>query len=175
MAVVLDVTVGGASANSFASLAEADTYMEARLNSDSWDDATDDSCNRALVEATRELSSLSGWRGTRVTDTQALSWPRDFAINPDSANDFYYESTEIPQRVKDAAMELAFQFLVAGTTDIASLDSSLNVIEKTVDVLTTRYAEPYQRAQGLKRYPRVWRLISPLLEVSGSQINIVKG
>jgi hypothetical protein len=77
--------------------------------------------------------------------------------------------------VKDAAMELAFQFLVAGTTDIASLDSSLNVIEKTVDVLTTRYAEPYQRAQGLKRYPRVWRLISPLLEVSGSQINIVKG
>jgi hypothetical protein len=72
-------------------------------------------------------------------------------------------------------MELAFQFLVAGTTDIASLDSNIGIIEKTVDVITTRYAEPYQRAQGLKRYPRVWRLISALMEVSGSQIDIVRG
>jgi hypothetical protein len=175
LAVIIDASVGGSASNSFTTLAEANTYMEARLNSSSWDDATDDSCNRALVEATREISSLPGWRGVRVTDTQSLSWPRDYAIDPDSANDFYYESTEIPQRVKDATMELAFQFLVAGTTDIASLDSNIGIIEKTVDVITTRYAEPYQRAQGLRRYPRVWRLISALMEVSGSQINIVRG
>jgi hypothetical protein len=175
MAVTIDATVGGASSNSFVTLAEADTYIEGRLNASAWDDASDDSCNRALVEATREISSLTGWYGSRVTDTQALSWPRDFCPIPDGANGWYYENTLIPQAVKDATMELAFQFLNAGTTDIASLDSNIGIIEKTVDVLTTRYAEPYQRAQGLKRYPRVWRLLSPLLEVTGSQINVVRG
>jgi hypothetical protein len=175
MPVTITATVGSASANSFVTLAEADTYMEARLNSTLWDAASDDSCNRALVEATRELSDLNGWKGTRVTESQSLSWPRDYAIDPDNPNDFYYENSVIPQRVKDATMELAFQFINSGTTDIASLDSSLNVIEKTVDVLTTRYAEPHQRAQGLKRFPRVWRRIAPLLESSGSQIHIVRG
>jgi hypothetical protein len=175
VAVVITATVGSASANSFVTLAEAATYMEGRLNSDSWDDAVTDSQNRALVEATREISSQNGWVGNRVDDTQALSWPREWAPDPDSSVGWYYENTEVPQRVKDATMELAFQFLVAGTTDIAALDSTLNVRVKTVDVLTTEYFEPNQRITGLRKYPRVWRLIAPLIEGSAGQINIVKG
>jgi hypothetical protein len=175
VAVVITATVGSASANSFVTLAEAATYMEGRLNSDSWDDAVTDSQNRALVEATREISSQNGWVGNRVDDTQALSWPREWAPDPDSSSGWYYENTEVPQRVKDATMELAFQFLVAGTTDIAALDSTLNVRVKTVDVLTTEYFEPNQRITGLRKYPRVWRLIAPLIEGSAGQINIVKG
>jgi hypothetical protein len=175
VAVVITATVGSASANSFVTLAEAATYMEGRLNSDSWDDAVTDSQNRALVEATREISSQNGWVGNRVDDTQSLSWPREWAPDPDSSSGWYYENTEVPQRVKDATMELAFQFLVAGTTDIAALDSTLNVRVKTVDVLTTEYFEPNQRITGLRKYPRVWRLIAPLIEGSAGQINIVKG
>ncbi len=175
MPVSIVETVGSASANSFVSLAEAASYMEGRLNSDAWDDATTDGQNRSLVEATREISSQNGWVGNRVDDTQSLSWPRNYAPDPDSSTGWYYESTEIPQRVKDATMELAFQFLKSGTTDVASLDTNLFVIEKTVDVLTTRWAEPYQKATGLKRYPRVWRLISPLMESSSSQIDIQRG
>jgi hypothetical protein len=175
LAVTIVATVGGASANSFVLLSEAASYMEGRLNSDSWDDATTDEQNRALVEATREISSIVGWCGRRVDDTQALAWPRYMAPIPDSGSGWYFSETEIPQAVKDATMELAFQFLVAGTTDIASLDSTLNVRVKTVDVLTTEYFEPNQRITGLKRYPRVWRLIAPLIEYSGGQINVVRG
>ncbi len=175
MAVVIISTVGSASANSFVTLAEADTYMEARLNSTLWDAATDDSLNRALVEATREISSLSDWLGTRTSDTQALSWPRDFCPIPDGASGWYYENTVIPQAVKDAQMELAFQFINAGTTDIAALDPNIGVRVKTVDVISTEWFEPYQRAQGLRRYPRVWRLIAPLMASSGSQISVARG
>lgn len=175
MAVTIDSTVGGASANSFVLLTEAQTYMDARLNESAWESATTDSKNRALVEATRELSARNDWCGRRASDTQALAWPRDWAINPDDPNLSYFSSSTIPQRVKDATCELAHQFIKAGTTDISELPSTDGVIEKTVDVLTTVYAEPYQRKTGLRRYPTVWRFIAPLLEASGFSVPVERG
>jgi hypothetical protein len=174
MAVTITADVGSASANSFATLAELTTYMEARLNSTTFDAATTDNKNRALVEATREISSL-GWLGSRATDTQALSWPRWNVTNPDSPNGSLYDSSVVPQRVKDATMELANQFLVAGSTDLAALPSTDGVITKTVDVLSTTYAQPYERAKGLRRFPRVWRYIAPLVASYGVSVPLVRG
>lgn len=175
MAVTIDATVGGASANSHVTLAEADAYMEARLNSTTWDDATADTKNRALVEATRELTVLP-WAGLRVTDTQALSWPRDWVTNPDDPNYDYYANNVIPRRISDATCELAFQFVKAGTTDVASRDTTAEVVRKKVDVLETEYAAPYHRiTQGLRRYPRVWGNIAPLLIGAGISVPIVRG
>jgi hypothetical protein len=164
LAVTIDAAVGGASANSFVTLAEAAAYLEGRLNASTWEtDATTDNKNRALVEATRELTVL-GWKGSRADDTQALSWPRQWAVDPDaSVPGVFYASTEVPQRVKDATMELAFQFIKSGTTDVAALPSTDGVISKTIDVISTTYADPSQRARGLQRFPRVYSLIAPLL------------
>jgi hypothetical protein len=173
MAVTIVATVGSASANSYVTLAECTTYMEARLNSDAFDDAAEDSKNRALVEATRELTVLP-WDGLPVTATQALAWPRQWSRDPDSPVQDYFETDVIPQRVKDAACELAFQFLKAGTTDVAAEPAEFGVIEKTVDVLTTRY-EPRQRSTGLRRYPRVWDRVAPLLQYSPSTRRLVRG
>lgn len=175
MAVAIVATVGSASANSFATLAEADTYAEARLNTTLWDAATDDSCNRALVEATRELNYLR-WQGRRADDTQALAWPRDWARNPDDPNYDFYDTDEIPQRVKDATCELALQFIKNGTTDIAALPGDAEVISKTVDVISKTFASPGQRRQGLRRFPSVWRYIAPLLEeTNSSALRVVRG
>ena len=46
-----------------------------------------------------------------VPDTQALVWPRQWALDPDAAwpDTTYFSTTEIPQRVKDACCELALQ------------------------------------------------------------------
>ena len=172
MAVVIVATVGSASANSFITLAEADTYAEGRLNASTWDAATDDNQNRALVEATRLLSALT-WEGTRVDTTQALSWPRSWAMNPDVTwfAWAYYATSAIPQRVKDATAELAIQFIKAGTTDVAGADPNQGVIEKTVDVLTTR-CDGWARPQNLDRYPSVMRLIKPLLARAGASLRI---
>ena len=57
MTLVIDATVGGASANSFITLTEAQTFMDARLNSTAWSGASTADQNISLVEATRELSS----------------------------------------------------------------------------------------------------------------------
>jgi len=174
VAVTIVATVGSASANSFVTLAEAETYCEARLNVSLWDAATDDTKNRALVEATRELDPLL-WAGYRTDDVQSLAWPRQWVVNPDDPNLNYYDSDEIPQRVKDGACELALQFIKAGTSDVADNPSDLNIKRKKIDVLETEYFGAHTTPQGLARYPRVERLVQPLLETSGASLNIIRG
>lgn len=170
MAVTVVETVGSASANSFVSVAEADAYLEARLNSSLW--AGTEPKKQAVIEATREISAMI-WQGYRVTATQALSWPRANAPDPDAISDYVYFDTDvIPQRVKDATCELALEFLKAGTTDIAGTDKGAGVIEKTVDVLTTRWASP--TPGGLARYPRVMKLLAPLLGIGSGQVRLVR-
>lgn len=175
MALSIDATVGGANANSFVTLADADSYMESRLNGSTWDSAVDDDKNRALVEAQRELSVL-GWKGQKASDAQALQWPRQWVEDPDASfPGFFYDTDEVPQRVKDAQMELAFQFIKSGTTDLAALPSTDGVVEKTIDVISTTYAEPSQRARGLARFPRIAALVAPLLTSAGSSFRLVRG
>ena len=69
----------------------------------------------------------------------------------------------MPQRVKDAACELAFQFLNYGTTDVASADPTATVKRKRTGPLETEYFAPYNRPRGLARFDRVMLLIAPLL------------
>lgn len=171
MAVTIDATVGGASANSFVTEVEADAYLEARLNASAW---TGSNKAVALVEATRELNTRD-WAGRKATDTQSLLWPRQWAPDPDGPSCGYLSSSVIPQRIKDATCELALEFLKAGSTDLAAQDPNAGVIEKTVDVLTTRW-QPYQRpTSGLARFPRIMALIAPLLASSGLTVQTVRG
>ena len=175
MAASIDATVGGASANSFATLAEAELYMETRLNASAWG-SDNDLKTRALIEATRELNRLA-YEGIKATAAQALNWPRWYAKDPDSAALQYpwFQPSIIPQRMKDACMELAFQFLNMGTTDLAAQDASQGVIRKKVDVLETEWASPYARTTGLARFPRVMELIRPLLVGTGYTTRLVRG
>jgi hypothetical protein len=174
VAITIDATAGGASANSFLTLAAATTYLEGRLNSSAWTSATTDETNRALVEATRTLSPL-GWQGNRTSSTQALSWPRFGAVDPDAvASGFFFASDTVPQRVKDATAELALEFIKAGTVDVAALPSTDGLIAKTIDVLGWEYADPTKRKQGIARYPRVYTLIAPMLESVAGSLRVVR-
>lgn len=173
MAITIDTTLGGATTNSYVVVATADAYLEARLNaSTAW--TGDEAKKAALVEAFRELNVLE-FQGQRVTDTQAAQWPRQWAPDPDSSVGWYYATDVIPQRIKDAQCELALEFLKAGTTDLAALDNNAGVIEKTIDVLTTRW-QPYARpTAGLTRFPRVWNLLRPLLAAGSASATVVRG
>jgi hypothetical protein len=174
MAVTLIATVGSSTANAFVTAVEATAYLGTRLNASAFTGASTDDQARAVIEATRELSVLS-WEGQRADSTQALAWPRQFAVNPDSPWQYWFSTTELPQRVKDATCELALEFLKAGTTDIAALDPTISVIRKKVDVLETEYAAPFLRAKGLAIFPRVMALIRPLLTSSGVSVPLVRG
>lgn len=108
-ASTLVVTVGGASSNSYVTLAVFNTYCEQRLNVDSFDEAQPDDKIRALLMATRRLDR-ENWIGQKASTTQALVWPRSGIYKPDGYGE-QYSSAEIPQLVKDAQCELALAYL----------------------------------------------------------------
>lgn len=168
----LFATPGAANANAFVTLDEFQAYLDARLNAASLlTSVVEDDQVRAILEATRDIT-LVPYIGTRVTTTQALSWPRNYAINPDLPNPsyltdislLYFTNTVIPSRVKNAVCEYAMAFLKAGTTDVAALDPALNIKSKRVDVLDTVYIDAQDRPQGLARYPRVVAMLAPLID-----------
>jgi hypothetical protein len=111
MACTIEATPGHASANSYATIAEGNTYHENHLYASSWDDADDDTKCRALVMATRLLDTWFEWTtGLPASGTQALLWPRDAAYGP---NGYEHDDDEIPVLVKEATIEWA-RHLIAG-------------------------------------------------------------
>lgn len=102
MAAVIDATLGGASANSYVTLADADAYFETTPDSTNWDDKTNDQKNRALISATRWIDALSFY-GARCSETQALKWPReDYKVDG-----IELACTLIPVGIEVATYELA--------------------------------------------------------------------
>jgi len=110
VAAVIDATVSGASANSYVTLAAADTYFETVPDSSTWTDKTTDQKNRALISATRWIDALSFY-GDRCTTTQALKWPRENY----EVDGLELVCTLIPTDIKVATYELARAF--ANDTD----------------------------------------------------------
>lgn len=121
MAITIDATAGGSSANSYLTLAAADAIVEGMVESDdvtAWGSATDDQKNRALYTAAQRIDR-ERFLGARATDTQSLQWPRTGVRKPDTyINTYsvgfpfritadYFTDTEIPDQVKRAQVELA--------------------------------------------------------------------
>lgn len=113
MACSIVATAGASNANSYATIAEGDTYHETHLYGEDWDDASDDEQCRALQMATRLLDQWFDWYGTPSSDTQALRWPRSAAYDRDGdllAND------TVPQDIKYGTIELARQLITEDRT-----------------------------------------------------------
>ena len=121
MAITIDATVGGASANSYITLSDANAIVEGLILDDDvsvWDSSNTDNKNRALYTAAVRIDR-ERFLGARVTDTQALQWPRTGVRKPDTyintyATGFpfrittdYFTDTEIPEQVKKAQVILA--------------------------------------------------------------------
>jgi hypothetical protein len=110
MACTIDDTVGGATANAYIDIADADDYFDNHTAPTTWDDAAEDDKCRALQTATRMLDASFEWVGSVASSTQALLWPRDSAYGP---NGFLHTTDEIPQRIREATAELAQQLLAS--------------------------------------------------------------
>lgn len=102
MAASINSTVGSASANSYLTISDASAIADTMLGTLAWTSATTDQRTRALITATNGLETLQ-WIGERVTETQALSWPRSGAACGDKS----YDDDEIPREVELATFDLA--------------------------------------------------------------------
>jgi hypothetical protein len=123
----IDATLGGTSANSYVTLAAANTYFETVPNSSTWIDKTDDQKNRSLISATRWIDALTFY-GNRCTDTQALKWPRE-EYKVDGID---LSCTLIPEGIKVATYELARAF--ANDTDAITGTSGTTGIYDEVEL-----------------------------------------
>ena len=121
MAITIVATVGSATANSYVTLAEVNSFVEGLTQSDdvvAWGNSTDDEKNRALFSSTRRIDREQ-FLGAKASDTQARQWPRSGVRVPDQYTNLYglsfpnriladyYTDTEIPPEVQDAQIELA--------------------------------------------------------------------
>jgi hypothetical protein len=105
MAVVFDATPGGASANSFCTVARADDILTGMRKADAlWVAATTASKEAHLIWATRMLVSCVAWSGGIASTTQALPLPRHGQVDRDGRE---YASNAIPKPAEEATAELA--------------------------------------------------------------------
>ena len=102
MAATITATLSSASANSYVTLAEANTYFETVPDSSTWTNKTDDQKNRALIAATRWIDTFVFY-GDRCDNGQALKFPR----NNYKVDDVELACTTIPNDIKYAQYELA--------------------------------------------------------------------
>ncbi|BDU76298.1 DnaT-like ssDNA-binding protein [Mesoterricola sediminis] len=119
--MTLITTPGDPTANSLASLAEAEAYMGSVIFKDDWTAATEATKEAALRQASRLMGQWA-WKGIRVTKAQAMCWPRVDGVprynldNPPSIllcdeDGYYVAADEIPTCVKEACIEYAFRLL----------------------------------------------------------------
>lgn len=108
MTVTVDTTVGGASANSYVSAAEADTYVGNYVLDDDrrgeWLNYPADTKARLLLLACRNIDGYMAWSGEKASKEQALEWPRESASD---SHGYSIDSDIIPQCLKDAQVEAA--------------------------------------------------------------------
>lgn len=125
MPVTIEATVGGASSNSYLTLAEAQAIADSLILNDqitAWDAASTDTKNRALVNACWRIDR-ERFFGYRSSDSQALQWPRTNVKKPDQYRQYavtgfsspylnsqigcYFLTDEIPDQIKKAQAILA--------------------------------------------------------------------
>lgn len=147
--MALDVTVGGANADSYGTIAEADAYHAAFGNSD-WDHHQDSIKEAALRRAAQYIDTTYAFIGAVASSTQALQWPRSGAV----VDTFAIDSDVIPTAVKRAQFEAAYRSL---DQDLSADIEPGNVTEETVDVITVKYSE-YSN-NGQKKFPVIDKLL----------------
>ena len=134
MAASITATLSSASANSYVTLAEANSYFETVPDSSTWTNKTDDQKNRALIAATRWIDSFVFF-GDRCDQNQALKFPR----NNYQVDDVELACTTIPNNIKYAQYELARA--LANDTDAmtGNLGTNGNIAEAKLGDLEVKY------------------------------------
>lgn len=171
MPLIVEDGNGLSNAESYASVAEADSYFTARANED-WDNVEDKEA--ALRKATDYMlqNYRERWQGYRNSTTQALDWPRSQVEIVDAPSGYrsfpaYYATNYIPPEVKKACIELA---LIAGNQDLTpNLDRT--TVQETVGPISVTYdtgEAPYQT------YRKVDLWLSPFFCGSSSMSPLVR-
>lgn len=152
MALIVEDGSGLSTAESYASVAEFDTYLTETSKTTS---ATTAQKEAALRIATRYLDGLYQWRGQIKVSTQALGWPRLVYYDSDGRQ---VTSIAVPEIIKDAACEAAFAHLTNALNP--TVTSGSTVTREKVGSLEVEYAS---WASPVPKLPYITSLLRPLI------------
>lgn len=161
MPIVVETGSGLPNADSYVSVAEADTYHLAFTSGTAWSSATTTDKERALRVATQFIDTRYGprFQGRRVDLQQSLQWPRAWVTDNDG---FDIASDVVPTKVRHATCELARRALSA---DLVT-DSKTGEIRRTlVEIGPIKKEVEYESGQSEQvLYTIVEDLLFPLLQ-----------
>ena len=162
MALIVETGTGSSSAESFASVAQADTRL-ALFGNTAWGSLATAAKEQALRRATAymEQAFRTRWRGTRLLRDQALSWPR-YGVEVDG---WTVLSTIVPDDIADACIDLAAK------ASLAELNADLTraVVREKVGPLETEYS---QYSAETVRYVAIDMAMAPYLRSGGATVRL---
>jgi len=141
--------------NSYVEIDTADEYLESRIDSANWFDATDEIKEQALVTATNLVDDRA-WIGYAVSSSQALAWPRKNAIYHSNRLGLQITvgNTVVPSEVKVAVYEQAlhlvnnedlltgstqtYESITVGSISISDSNGDVTRISKSPSLVTNR-------------------------------------
>ncbi len=156
MLVVEDGT-GITNANAYLSVAEADSYFQAR-NNPSWNARNTPDKEKAILYATAFLDGVFYWLGHIKKNEQALGWPRILVYDKEHRP---IDTGSVPQKVKDATCELALEALDKPLSP--SLARGGDVKRQKVASLEIEY---FERAGSERTFPVVRQILKGLYKDS---------
>lgn len=174
-----------ADSNSYASVAQADTYHADRGNT-AWASATTSNKQIALIKATDYLERhyRGRYKGKKKTDTQALSWPR-FAVYLDGTGAEYVvpgvgtsidgsliPDNVVPKEVIYACAEAALRALSYSDLQPDVEVGAQGVSSETVGPISVSYSGDFNPD---RKYPAVEQAIAPVLNSAVFSINLARG
>ncbi len=160
---VVETGDGLADANSFASVAEADTYFGNLANPAAWTALSDSDKEKFLRIGTAYIENVYGddFLERRTHMLQALTWPR---ISMRDRDGFAIAANVIPYLLKTALFEAALR-AAQGDDLMPDIDPAVNggrIKFERVDIGPISEAIQYQGGKSqLKRYP----IIESMLEI----------
>lgn len=141
MAVVLNAVAGTVGFNAYCTVAEATDYATTKLNTTFTLLATATK-EAAIIWATRQLNTLQ-YKGYLSVANQPNEWPRT-GVWRDGGEHSYedsllftstqFDSTTIPQFLKDATADLALQLVVSDTTAATGTEGFKRIKVDTVEL-----------------------------------------
>ena len=138
-AVTIDATVGGASSNSFLTLAAAELLIHSRPFHSAWDDITvDDQKESALIHATRILNRYR-WQGIIASTAQMLAFPRSSLYDYDGRE---YAADAIPAWLEEATAELAFIMATEDRLSDTGTEGFSEIKVASIEVKVDKYDRP---------------------------------
>jgi len=161
MALIVEDGTGKSNAETYISVADADTYHTAYGNPTAWSAATTGAKETALREAARYLDAKYrlSWKGTRSVQSQALAWPR---LDVTDFDGYDLAGNSLPQKLKDATSVMALHSIaediypnVDGSGDIAEEAVRVGPISETIKYVGGKIQ--------LKTYTLVENLLSDLI------------